>query len=162
TSAMINFPTAGPLLGVAIGRVDAGQDHALSEGVLVLVGQRRVGRVAVLDRPGGPGLDGSGESRAVLGQVAERPAVTGLARQGARVAERHIGEMEATLRAVLPRAGGVAARNGPDAARLVRGVVEVEDRRADPVVLVREERMILVQWERRAVLRRLDEQLGVV
>jgi hypothetical protein len=55
--------------------------------------------------------------------------------------------MKAPARVVLERPLEMATGDDPDAPSFFRDVVEVEDRRADPVQGVREERMILVQRE---------------
>ena len=51
----------------------------------------------------------------------------------------------------------VAARHNPHAALLDRRIVEVDNRRDHAVLNVWEERLILVHWERRPTLGRLDE-----
>ena len=96
------------------------------------------------------------------GQVGEEQHVPRLRGQRHRSLERYVGEVMPTLGVVLPRTLKVAARHNADAALALRRVVQVEYRGADPMMGVREERVILVQRERRAVLRRFHEQFGVV
>ena len=119
------------------GRVLSRQHHALTQRTRVLIADQPIGRIAVLDQPGRPGFIAAVDPGAVDRQVGEEEHVTGPGRQRDSRLERDVGQMKAPARVVLERPLEMAAGDDPDAASFFRDVVEVEDRRADPVQGVR-------------------------